>query len=177
MAAGHTVVAVERSPTLARAARTDNPPVTVVRGDAAALPFPDGSAGVVVACMVLQDVDDLDHTSNEIARVLRPGGSLCLAIVHPFASAQDPTSFHTGQPSPITAPYLVERRYEDRAVRDGLAMTFVSDHRPLSRYVGALASAGLAITAMREFGIRPIPWLLVCRALKLSHQQRDATSH
>jgi len=169
MAAGHTVVAVERSPTLARAARSGTPRVNVVRGDAAALPFLDGSAGVVMACMVLQDVDELDRTSTEIARVLRPGGSLCLAIVHPFASAQDPAAFHTGEPLPITAPYLVERRYSDRAVRDGLAMTFVSDHRPLSRYVGALASAGLAITALRELGVRPIPWLLVCRALKLSH--------
>ena len=169
MAAGHTVVAVERSPTLARAARSGTPRVNVVRGDAAALPFQDGSAGVVMACMVLQDVDDLDRTSTEIARVLRPGGSLCLAIVHPFASAQDPAAFRTGEPLPITAPYLVERRYRDRAVRDGLSMTFVSDHRPLSRYVGALASAGLAITALREFGARPIPWLLVCRALKLSH--------
>ena len=169
MATGHTVVAVELSATLARAARTGNPPISIVRGDAAALPFPDGSAGVVVACMVLQDVDDLDLTSTEIARVLRPGGSLCLAVVHPFASAQDPAALHTPAPLSITASYLVERRYEIRDERDGLAMTFVSDHRPLSRYVGALASAGLAITTLREFGARPIPWLLVCRALKLSH--------
>jgi hypothetical protein len=99
--------------------------------------------------------------------VLRRGGSLCLAIVHPFSSAQDPVAFHTGQPLPITAPYLIERRYEDRAEREGLGVTFVSEHRPLSRYVSALAHAGLALTALREFGARPIPWLLVCRALKL----------
>jgi ubiquinone/menaquinone biosynthesis C-methylase UbiE len=168
MAAGHTVIAVERSPTLARAARTGDPPVNVARGDAAALPFPDGSAGVVAACMVLQDVDDLDSTTHEIARVLKPGGSLCMAIIHPFASAQDPAAFHTGKPSPITDPYFVERRYEDKAERNGLTMTFVSEHRPLSRYVSALTSSGLVVTAMREFGVQAIPWLLVCRAVKLS---------
>jgi SAM-dependent methyltransferase len=167
MGIGHTVVAVERSPTLSRAAYAGSPSVPVVCGDCAGLPFPDSIADIVVASMVLQDVDDLDLTATEIARVLRRGGSLCLAIVHPFSSAQDPIAFHTGRSLPITVPYLHERRYEDRVERDGLPMTFVSDHRPLSRYIGALVSCGLAITALREFGSRPIPWLLVCRAVKL----------
>jgi protein-L-isoaspartate O-methyltransferase len=69
---------------------------------------------------------------------------------------------HGGSP-----PVTVERRTVDREQRDGLSMTFVSDHRPLSAYVAALADAGLAVTAMREWGARVIPWLLVCRAVKL----------
>jgi hypothetical protein len=118
--------------------------------------------------MVLQDVDDLAGAVSEVGRVLRPGANLCFAIVHPFASAQDPSTFHSAQPAPITAPYLVERRYEDRTEQDGVGMTFVSAHRPLSAYVGAFGSAGLAVTALREFGSREVPWLLVGRAVKLS---------
>jgi SAM-dependent methyltransferase len=167
MADGHEVVAIERSSTLATAARSGSAPVSVVRGDAAAVPLPNDSVGLVVACMVFQDVDDLDGAVSEVGRVLRPGGRLCFAIVHPFSSAQDPRNFHTDQLAPITAPYLVERRYEDRAEREGVTMTFISVHRPLSTYVRALGNAGLALTAIREFGHRQIPWLLVGQALKL----------
>jgi len=173
MADGHRVVAVERSPTLAAAAHSGPTPINVVQGDAAALPLPlpSASVGLVVACMVFQDVDDLDGAAAEVGRVLRPGGHLCFAIVHPFSSAQDPLTFHTGQPAPITTPYLVERRYEDHAERDGVTMTFVSAHRPLSAHVSALGGVGLAITAVREFGSREIPWLLVGRAVKLPGTQ------
>jgi SAM-dependent methyltransferase len=164
---GHRVVAVEQSPTLAAAARSGPAPIDVIRSDATALPLPTASVGLVVACMVFQDVDDLDGAAAEVGRVLRPNGNLCFAIVHPFSSAQDPVTLRTGRPTPITTPYLVERRYEDRAERDGVTMTFVSAHRPLSAYVAALGGAGLATTAIREFGSREIPWLLVGRAIKM----------
>lgn len=166
MANGYDVVAVERSAALARAAASGDPPVAVARGDAASLPFRTGSAALVVASMVLQDVDDLAGTVREISRVLRPGGHLCFAIVHPFGSAQDDEPRRSGGTATVTAPYLAERRYVDRIERDGFAMTFVSVHRPLSTYVKALSDNGLAIDALREFGQRALPWLLVCRAVK-----------
>jgi ubiquinone/menaquinone biosynthesis C-methylase UbiE len=34
--------------------------------------------------MSLQDIDDLDSAIHEISRILTPGGTLCLAIVHPL---------------------------------------------------------------------------------------------
>ena len=49
---------------------------------------------LVLACMSLLDMDDFDGAVREIGRVLRPGGRLCLAVVHPFASAQDVASMH-----------------------------------------------------------------------------------
>ncbi len=108
MAAGHTVVSVELSPTLARGARTGDPPVAVAQADATAVPFPDECADLVVACMVLQDVDDLSGTASEVARVLRAGGHLCFAIVHPFSSAADADSLGSGGKVTVTAPYLTE---------------------------------------------------------------------
>jgi SAM-dependent methyltransferase len=156
---GRQVIGIELSATLSRAARTGDPPLSVVQADAAQLPIADAAATSVVACMSLLDVDELTGTVAEAARILRPGGRLCVAIVHPFASAQDPDSLHTHQPT-FSLPYLEERGYEDRMERDGLAMTFVSVHRPLSAYVTAGAAAGLVMTTLREFGSKPIPWLL-----------------
>jgi ubiquinone/menaquinone biosynthesis C-methylase UbiE len=90
-ALGHRVVGADYSPTLTRAARASCPAIPVLRADAAALPFAGQSADLVVACMALLDFDDLGGAVAEIGRVLRPGGQLCLAIVHPFISAQDET--------------------------------------------------------------------------------------
>jgi SAM-dependent methyltransferase len=165
LALGHRVVGIERSASLVHAAGRGDPGLIVVRADAALLPVGDAVAAVVVACMSLHDVDDLPGTLAEAYRVLRPGGQLCFAMVHPFASAQDPSTMHTDHPT-VTEPYLVERRVVDRIERDGLEMTFVSTHRPLSAYVFALAEAGFVLSALREFGARPIPWLLVGRADK-----------
>ncbi len=52
--------------------------VTLVEGDAAALPFPDESFDTVVATFVLCSVGDVDGSLREARRVLRPGGTICL---------------------------------------------------------------------------------------------------
>ena len=163
---GHRVIGVEQSPTLARAARQAEPPLTVVRADAAAVPIADGAANLVVACMSLQDIDDLSSAVHEAARVLRAGGQFCIAIVHPFASAEDRATWGT-EAAQLSEPYLRERRYEDHVEREGSSMIFVSQHRPFSAYVAAFADAGFMLTALREFGNRPIPWLLVARLEKM----------
>jgi len=164
---GHRVVGIELSATLARAAKEAEPSFAIARADAAALPIIDAAVTVVVACMALQDIDDLEAAVCEAARVLRPGGQLCVAIVHPFASAQDLATLDEEQAT-VSEPYLRARRYEDPVVRDGLAMTFVSMHRPLSAYMSAFSDAGFLLTALREFGRRAIPWLLVARLEKQS---------
>lgn len=53
------------------------PAVTVVRGDASALPFPDNSFSSVVAVLVLHHLrsrEQQDRAFQEFHRVLRPGG-------------------------------------------------------------------------------------------------------
>ena len=44
-------------------------------GDAAALPFPDGTLDLVISTLSLHHWDDPVRVLNEIARVLRPGGA------------------------------------------------------------------------------------------------------
>ena len=106
---GHRVVGIELSATLARAAKEAEPSFAIARADAAALPIIDAAVTVVVACMALQDIDDLEAAVCEAARVLRPGGQLCVAIVHPFASAQDLATVDEEQAS-VSEPYLRARR-------------------------------------------------------------------
>jgi SAM-dependent methyltransferase len=160
------IVGVERSPTLAAAAAAASPAVPVLIGDAPPLPVADASADLVLACMSLLDVDDFTGAVSEIGRVLRPDGALCLAVVHPFASAEDVSSMHTGD-FRVSGRYLDQRRYIDSIERDGLAMTFTSMHRPLSAYTSALFANGMAITALTEGGGGTVPWLLALRADKL----------
>lgn len=54
-------------------------PVTLVVGDAMALPFPSGRFDAVVCTWSLCGVPDERRTVAEMARVLRPGGALLLA--------------------------------------------------------------------------------------------------
>lgn len=53
--------------------------VTLVEGDAMALPFPDASFDTVVSTLVLCGVPEVRGALAEMVRVLRPGGQLLLA--------------------------------------------------------------------------------------------------
>jgi SAM-dependent methyltransferase len=163
---GYRVIGADRSPTLVRAAVMSCSALPVVLADAAVLPFADHSADLVVACMSLLDIDDFQGAAREIGRVLRPGGQLCMAVVHPFISAQDEDTMHSAA-FRFSRPYLQPRRYVDRIERDGLAMTFTSMHRPLSAYTSALFANGMVLSALTESGDGVIPWLLAARADKV----------
>jgi SAM-dependent methyltransferase len=100
--------------------------------------------------MSLQDVEDASGAIREAARVLQPGGRFCLAIVHPIASAghfegEDPDS-----PFVIRGTYLGRFRFADEVEREGLEMTFESEHRPIGWYFDALAEAGFLVERLRE---------------------------
>ena len=140
--AGHTVVGVDASPTMAEAARTAEPPMQVLVADAAEVPLDDGVADLVVAFMSLMDVDDLDGVVAEAARLLEPGGRLCFAVVHPSKSVEDARGDYFTQ-----APYTMTTQGPDRS------MTFHSMHHPLSAFARAFERAGLLVETLRE----PVP--------------------
>lgn len=178
-ALGHAVVAVDASATMLTAAREADPSIETHLADAAALPFVDGAFDCVIAFMSLQDVDDFERAIRESARVLEPGGRLCLAIAHPINSAGRFEGDDPASPFVIAGSYLDRFRRVDAVERDGLQMTFVSEHRPLQDYVEALADAGLLIERMREPAIpeaaiirersrlwQRVPLFLHARALK-----------
>jgi SAM-dependent methyltransferase len=99
---------------------------------------------------VLEHVDDEVSAIREAARVLRAGGRFVLFINHPLL--QTPGSGwvddHVLDPPEQywrVGPYLSEVAFSD-VVSPGIEIRFV--HRPLHRYVNAMADAGLLIHHM-----------------------------
>jgi SAM-dependent methyltransferase len=52
----------------------------VVKGDALALPYPDGTFDSVIASEILEHVPEDDRAIAELIRVLRPGGTLAVTV-------------------------------------------------------------------------------------------------
>jgi SAM-dependent methyltransferase len=152
IARGHRVVALDSSFVLAQAAVSHQVPQPAVVADAAALPLRAGCADLAIAFMSLQDVDDLAAAISEAALLLAPQARLCMAIVHPLNSAGTFEGDREDREAPfvVRGSYLAAHRYRDDIEREGLAMTFHSEHRPLEVYARALEDAGFAIEAVRE---------------------------
>ena len=126
--------------------------VAYARSGAAALPFADASFDAAVACLVFEHIDDVDGAIAEVARVVRPGGRFAFFLNHPLL--QTPGSGwiddHTIDPPDQywrIGPYLVEQDSVEQ-VEQGVFIRFV--HRPLSRYLNALAEHGLVLERMVE---------------------------
>ncbi len=177
---GHTLVGVDASETLIRLAREADPEGVYHHADAARMPLEGSCADLALAFMSLQDVDDLDQSVREIARILIKGGRACLAIVHPINSAGKFVGEDADSEFLIRGSYLDESRYRDWFERSGLEMTFHSWHRPLEKYSLALEKAGFVMEAIREHRVpehaaakpsakrwQRLPLFMHIRALKL----------
>jgi SAM-dependent methyltransferase len=136
---GHRVSGIDSSPTLAAKAREAGGYDEVVCADAIELPWPAASFDLAVAFMSLHDMPDPASVINETARVLSPGGRLCVAIVHPLNRSAE-----------ALAHYFSERRFSEAVTRNDLTMTFVGVDRPLEDYTRPLAAAGFVIEHLRE---------------------------
>jgi hypothetical protein len=96
------------------------------------------------------DIEDLDGAVAELARVLAPGGTLCVGIMHPIATSglfipgDEYGTFYMGE-------YLKTMRHVlDIQRHDGGIFRFRLEHRPIEKYFLAFEAAGLAVTALRE---------------------------
>src|SRR5262249_15861387 len=147
---GHPVVGVDVSPTMIELARAAGPSMRFELADATTLPMDVASADLAVLFMSLQDIDDMPGAVRAGARVLEPGGRLCIAIVHPINSAGHFDAEEAESPFTIRGSYLEVHRTVDTVERDGVTMTFHSEHRPLDAYSRALEAAGFLIEAIRE---------------------------
>ena len=77
---GCSVVALDQSPEMLAVAaeRTRDLPVRVVEGRAENLPFADGEFAGLTFTYLLRYVDDPAATVRELARVVRPGGTMAM---------------------------------------------------------------------------------------------------
>jgi SAM-dependent methyltransferase len=150
---GHRVAGIDAAPTMVRFAASHQEAQPVVRGDAAVLPFRDEAFDLVVAYMCLHDIDAMPEAVAEAARVLRSGGRLCIAIPHPVNSAGRFQAHDGDAPFLIAGSYLDPAPADGVAERDGIRLTFHSEHRPLEAYSLAMERAGLLIEAIRELRV------------------------
>jgi SAM-dependent methyltransferase len=137
---------------MCQAAATHTDPSRVVVGDAVNLPLDDASADCAVAFMSLQDIDDMPGAIKEIARVLRDGKQLALAIVHPMYSGG---GFLAAGETPdddfiIKRPYFKPEVCTSTDKLGSVTVTFYREHRPLQTYVHALLEAGFNIEQLHE---------------------------
>jgi SAM-dependent methyltransferase len=122
------------------------------RAGAGALPFADGAFDAVVACLVFEHIRDVDAAIAEVGRVLEPGGRFLFFLNHPLL--QTPSSgwiddqiLDPPEQYWRIGPYLVEDETIEEVEKD-VFIPFI--HRPLSRYLNALASEGLTLRRMEE---------------------------
>lgn len=141
---GHDITGVDTAPVLADLARATGAYREVIVADAARLPFARASFDLVVAFMSLQDMDDAADAVREVARVLRDGGALAAAVVHPVASA------HLGRDNGLQRSYFDVQRTRSALQFPGIAFTFHQVHRPLEDWLALVLDAGLQLRAVRE---------------------------
>lgn len=144
---GHRVIGMDASPTMLAAAREADPEGKYVEGDLANLPFEDGRADLAVVFMSLMELENIRGAAAEIARVLEPGGTLAVAVVHPLNSAMLP---HDEDGRFTIKAYRAPHAYSDSIESDGLQMTFRSFHFSLDDYWRAIRDAGFVIEELRE---------------------------
>lgn len=134
---GHRCVGLDAAEPLIRAAVRHASAAPVVVADAEALPFGDGAAQLVVAFMCLHDMDHLPQVMSEIARVTSVGGSVAIALLHPYLSG-------------MATGYSNEQRYAFTVERTGHTMRYTGVHRSIQLYFEMLSRAGLQVEVLRE---------------------------
>ncbi len=122
------------------------------RAGAAGLPFADASFDAVVACLVFEHIREVDAAIAEVARALEPGGRFLFLLNHPLLQTPnsgwiDDQILDPPEQYWRIGPYLVEDETIEE-VEKGVFIPFI--HRPLSRYLNALADNGLLLRRMEE---------------------------
>ncbi len=97
-------------------------------------------------------MDDVDRDIPEMARVLKPGGTLLIANIANCASATTGWLPDTGN----VARFSLDHYLDDRAPQSEWAgLSIRNRHRPLSRYAMLLLDAGLLLRHFAEPAPQP----------------------
>jgi SAM-dependent methyltransferase len=175
---GVDVVGIDPTPALLAAARRRDVGGTYLKARAESLPFRREAFDLVVSYLSLIDIPDAEAAVSEMARVLRPGGTLLIANLTSLNTAAGAVGWIKDSDGrrvhyPVD-DYLQERAFwmEYRGIR------VLNHHRPLRTYLQALLGAGLVLIhfdepspapdapASRARGYERAPWFLVMEWLK-----------
>lgn len=171
--AGIQVTGIDPTQALLSAARVRDPKGTYLEGLAEQLPFADGSFDLVVSYLSLIDIPDFRAAIGEMARVLKPGGTLLIANLNSFNTANGDSGWVKDRDG-LRHHYPLDHYLEERAMWVAYrGIRIVNYHRPLGAYMGALLDAGLRLiyfdepeptgdaSPSRAASYRRVPWFLV----------------
>ena len=160
-------------------ARNESLAISYQIGDAQSLEnFEDAEFDLVVCCLALMDLPDIDACFRAVWRILKPDGLFVFAIAHPCY--QTPESRWTGKSGGVVKrevrAYFNEGEWLS-ANRGSVRGKTLSYHRTLSSYLNALAEAGFYLqrldeprpeneTGNRVPGYKEVPVALVARCGK-----------
>jgi demethylmenaquinone methyltransferase/2-methoxy-6-polyprenyl-1,4-benzoquinol methylase len=152
--AGFRVTGVDQSPEmLARARARFGDEVELVEASAEALPFADGAFGHLTVTYLLRYVDDPGATLAELARVVRPGGTVAsLEFGVPSALARPAWELYVRAGLPVAGRVL---RNGWREVGDFLGGS-IRDYwlrYPLERQLELWAAAGIVDVEVRRLSL------------------------
>jgi SAM-dependent methyltransferase len=171
-AAGVTAIGIDPTRQLLEAARQRDPHGDYRIGSAEQLEFEIASFDLVVSYLTLVDIADFRTALGEMARVLKPGGSLLIANLTGFTSACAEQGWvKDGEGRGL---YFPVDRYLDEFPfwLEWAGIRIENWHRPLAAYMTALLESGLHLTFFSEPGpvsgegprrddFRRVPWFVV----------------
>jgi SAM-dependent methyltransferase len=148
----HGVAATGIDPTaeLLAHARKKDPGGEYREAYAEELPFGDNSFDLVVSYLTLIDIPDFRAAIREMARVLRPGGTLLIANLTSFSTAVEEGGWVRGENGELRhypIDHYLEERWAWMAYRGIRVRNY---HRPMRDYMNGLLGAGLRMTYFDE---------------------------
>lgn len=141
---------IDPTPALIEAARKADPDGAYLEADGEQLPFADGAFDLVVSYLALIDIPDFARAIAEMARVLKPGGTVLVANLTSFNSAGAERGWIRGVLGEYVV-YPVDHYLAPRAFWTAYrGIRIVNHHRPLAMYMQAYLAAGLRLTHFDE---------------------------
>ena len=171
-AAGVAATGIDPTHQLVETARRRDPSGDYRLGRAEQLEFEAASFDLVVSYLTLVDIADFKTATGEMARVLKPGGSLLVANLTGFASAGAERGW-VKDAEGRDLHFPVDRYLDEFAFWFEWAGIRIENwHRPLAAYMETFLANGLQLTFFSEPGpvsgepsrqerFRRVPWFVV----------------
>jgi len=165
------VVGIDPTKQLIKRAKELDPLGDYRLASAEELPFPDETLDLVISYLTLLDIADFRKALREMARVLRPDGTLLIANLNSFITSCSHGWIKNGEGRHLHYP--VDRYLEEFPEWvEWSNIRIQSWHRPLSSYIRELLGLGLSLgffdepmplsgNAERQALYRRAPWFMV----------------
>ncbi len=147
---GVAAIGIDPTSGLLHYARRKDPGGTYLEAFAEQLPFGDSTFDLVVSYLTLIDIPDYRAAIHEMARVLRPGGTLLIANLTSFNTAAEEGGWVRGTNGELLH-YPIDDYLEERwAWMAYRGIRVRNYHRPLRAYMSALLDTGLRLVHFDE---------------------------